>query len=75
MQHIILHTPQHFLRTIEFLKSINHGVLSNILHITILVFQVKTYIRSFDFQSESESLTTENGLPFTDEVIVVLEHK
>ena len=41
----------------------------------LFVFQVRTYTRSIDFQSKSESLTTENVLPFTDEVIVVLEHK
>ena len=44
--------------------------LSNILHIT-----VKIYIKSIDFQSKSESFTTENILPFTDDVMVVLEHK
>ena len=41
----------------------------------MFVFQVRTYTRSINFQSKSESLTTENVLPFTDEVIVVLEHK
>ena len=40
-----------------------------------LVFQVKTYIKSIDFQSKSELLTTENFLPFTDEVTVELVHK
>ena len=41
----------------------------------LFVFQVRTYTRSIDFQSKSETLTTENVLPFTDEVIVVLAHK
>ena len=49
--------------------------LSNILHPTIVCISSKTYTRFIDFQSKSESLTTENVLPFTDEVIVVLEHK
>ena len=40
-----------------------------------LVFQVKTWIKSTDFQSKSELLTTENFLPFTDEVTVELVHK
>ena len=40
-----------------------------------LVFQVKTYIKSVDFQSKSKLLTTENFLPFTDEVTVELVHK
>ena len=40
-----------------------------------LVFQVKTLIKSIDFQSKSELLTTENFLPFTDEVTVELVHK
>ena len=40
------------------------------------MFQVKTYIKSIDFQSKSESVTTENVRPtFTDEVMIVLEHK
>ena len=41
----------------------------------LLVFQVKTYIKSIDFQSKSELLTTENFLPFTDEVTVEMVHK
>ena len=36
-----------------------------------LVFQVRT---SIDFQSKSELLTTENFLPFIDEVTVELVH-
>ena len=40
-----------------------------------LVFQVRTEIKSIDFQSKSELLTTENFLPFTDEVTVELVHK
>ena len=40
-----------------------------------LVFQVKTSIKSINFQSKSELLTTENFLPFTDEVTVELVHK
>ena len=41
----------------------------------LFVYHVRTYTRSLDFQSKSKSLTTENAIPFTDEVIVVLEHK
>ena len=40
-----------------------------------LVFQVKTLIKSIDFQSKSELLTTENFVPFTDEVTEELVHK
>ena len=57
--------------TKSFLQSSTN--LSNILHLTIVCISSKDiYI---DFQSKSESLTTENVLPFTDEVIVVLKHK
>ena len=42
--------------------------LSNILHITIQYFKLKLDPLIF-------RLTTENVLPFTDGVIVVLEHK
>ena len=59
--------------TIVFTKSFLQSPTYCILQ--FLVFQVKTYTRSIDFQSKSESLITENVLPFTDEVIVVLEHK
>ena len=39
------------------------------------MFQVKTYIRFSDFQAKSELFMTENVLPFTDEVIIILVHK
>ena len=49
---------------------------STLLYVTFfLFFQVKTYIKPIDFQSKSELLTTENFLPFTDEVTVELVHK
>ena len=41
----------------------------------ILVFQVKTLIKSIDLQSKSELLTTENFLPFRNKVTVELVHK
>ena len=57
-----------------FFFKIRHVCLTFcILH--LFVFQVRTCTRLIDFQSKSESLTTDNVLPFTDEVIVVLEHK
>ena len=40
-----------------------------------IVFQVKTYMRSVDFQFSSELLITENVLPLTDEVMAELVHK
>ena len=46
--------------------------LSDILHFTIFTFHVRTYIKSFEFQSRSELLTIENCLPLTDEVTVDL---
>ena len=36
--------------------------LSNIYPTQLFVFQVRTHTRSIDFQSKSESLTTENVL-------------
>ena len=39
--------------------------------LSLFVFQVRTYTRPIDFLSKSESSTTENVPPFTDEVIVV----
>ena len=40
----------------------------------LFVFQIKTYIKSTAFQSNSELFITENILPFTDEVTVDLVH-
>ena len=59
--------------TKSFLKSTTS--LSNILHVIIYCFQVKTYMRSVDFQFSSELLLSENVLPLTDEVMVDLVHK
>ena len=54
--------------TIMFTKSIFKSTidLSNTLHVAIFVFQVKKYMRSFDFHFSSELLT--------DEVMVDLYH-
>ena len=37
--------------------------------------QVRTYITSFDFQSKSELLITENRPLLTEEIIVVLQFR
>ena len=73
---LVLFSDSTIVLTKSFLQSSTS--LSNILHPTIIIIvciSSKTYTRSIDFQSKSESLTTENVLPFTDEVIAVLEHK
>ena len=46
--------------------------LPNIPILQIHKFQVRTYIRTFEFQSSSELLITENCLPLTVEITVDL---
>ena len=66
-----------FHSTIVLSKTFLKGTtsLSNILHVTVVFFQVKIYIKSTAFQFNSELFVTKNILPSTDEMTVDLVHK
>ena len=68
----------------DLIESVSEGFLTYSLRVRLVcliycmlqlfVFQVKTYIKSTAFQSNSELFTTENILPSTDKVTVDLVH-
>ena len=66
-----------FHSTIVFAKSFLQSTTSlfNILHVTMFGISSWNINQIIDFQSKSELLTTDNFLPFTDEVRVELVHK